>query len=97
MMFLISNFRRVLNVVCLFLGNSPASEFYMPTFRNTLSVPSSYAGRYPLMKMKQSVPKRQHINFIRRGITQKKTYNICDSCVLHVRVAFNDFMLKSLM
>jgi hypothetical protein len=23
------------------LGNSPASEFYMPTFRNTLSVPSS--------------------------------------------------------
>jgi len=21
------------------LGNSPASEFYMPTFRNTLSVP----------------------------------------------------------
>jgi len=25
----------------LFLGDSPASEFYMPTFRNTLSVPSS--------------------------------------------------------
>jgi len=24
-----------------FVGNSPASEFYMPTFRNTLSVPSS--------------------------------------------------------
>jgi hypothetical protein len=23
-------------VVCLLLGNSPASEFYMPTFRNTL-------------------------------------------------------------
>jgi hypothetical protein len=22
--------------VCFFLGNSPASEFYMPTFRNTL-------------------------------------------------------------
>jgi len=39
--FLISNFRRVLNVVCFLLGNSPASEFYMPTFRNTLSVPSS--------------------------------------------------------
>jgi len=28
-------FRRVLNVVCFLLGNSPASEFYMPTFRNT--------------------------------------------------------------
>jgi hypothetical protein len=23
-------------VVCFLLGNSPASEFYMPTFRNTL-------------------------------------------------------------
>jgi hypothetical protein len=34
--FLISNFRRVVNVVCFLLGNSPASEFYMPTFRNTL-------------------------------------------------------------
>ena len=26
--------------VCFFLGNSPASEFYMPTFRNTLPIPS---------------------------------------------------------
>ena len=34
--FLISNFRRVLYVVCFLLGNSLASEFYMPTFRNTL-------------------------------------------------------------
>jgi len=34
--FLISNFRRVLYVVCFILGNSPASEFYMPTFRNTV-------------------------------------------------------------
>jgi len=40
-LFLISNFCRVLYVVCFLLGNSPASEFYMPTFRNTLSVPSS--------------------------------------------------------
>jgi len=23
-------------IVCFLLGNSPASEFYMPTFRNTL-------------------------------------------------------------
>jgi hypothetical protein len=28
-------------VVRFLLGNSPVSEFYMPTFRNTLSVPSS--------------------------------------------------------
>jgi hypothetical protein len=39
--FLISNFCRVLNVECFLLDNSPASEFYMPTFRNTLSVPYS--------------------------------------------------------
>ena len=39
--FLISSFRRVLYVVCFLLGNTPAAEVYMPTFRNTLSVPSS--------------------------------------------------------
>jgi len=42
--FLISNFRRVLYVVCFLLGNSPASEFYMPTFRN--SVCSTFIGKY---------------------------------------------------
>jgi len=41
----------------------------MPTFQNTLSVPSWRWNR-------QSVPKRRHIKFRRRGITQKKTYNI---------------------
>jgi hypothetical protein len=35
----ISEFRRVLYVVCFLMVNSPTSEFYMPTFRNT--VPSS--------------------------------------------------------
>jgi len=34
--FLISNFRRILYVVCFLLGNSPASEFYVPTFWNTV-------------------------------------------------------------
>jgi hypothetical protein len=33
---LASNFRRVLNAVFFLLGDSPASEFYVPTFRNTL-------------------------------------------------------------
>jgi len=32
----------VLNVIFFLLGNSPASEFDVPIFRNTLSVPSSY-------------------------------------------------------
>jgi hypothetical protein len=47
-------------VVCFLLSNSPASEVYMPTFRNT--VPSSQAGRrvyththaYLPVKMEQS-------------------------------------------
>jgi hypothetical protein len=29
-----------ISVACFLLGNSSASEFYMPTFWNTLSVPS---------------------------------------------------------
>jgi hypothetical protein len=29
-------FRRVLYDICFLLGNSPASEFYMPIFRDTL-------------------------------------------------------------
>ena len=34
--FLISNFRSILDVVCFLLSNSSASELYIPTFRNTL-------------------------------------------------------------
>jgi hypothetical protein len=39
---------------------------------------SIFIGRYTYMpmKMEQSVPKRRHIKFRRRRITQKKTYNI---------------------
>ena len=33
-----------MHVVCFLLGDSPASDLYMPTFRNTLSVPSSKSG-----------------------------------------------------
>jgi len=53
---LISNFRRVLNVVYFLLGNSPASEFFKPTrlWRwNRESVPETLAykiqtpGNYP--------------------------------------------------
>jgi len=67
---LISNFHHVLNIVCFLLADSPAPEFYMLTFRNTLS-----ARTYLPMKMEQSVPKRRHIKFKRRGITQKKAHN----------------------
>ena len=35
------SFRRFLNSIYSFLGNFSASEFLLPTFRNSLSVPSS--------------------------------------------------------
>ena len=69
-------------VLCFILGNSPASEFSMPTFRNTLSVPSSKAARYFFIPTRlwrwnrQIVPKRWHIKFRRRGIAKKKAYNV---------------------
>jgi hypothetical protein len=42
--FLISNFCRVLNIICILLGISPASDCDLPTFRNPLSVPPSKVG-----------------------------------------------------
>jgi len=35
---------KIEGVIWFLLGESPASDLYMPTFRNTLSVPSSKAG-----------------------------------------------------
>jgi hypothetical protein len=43
--FLISHFRRVLNVVCFLLSNSLASEFYMPTFRKEMVFAVSFVGK----------------------------------------------------
>jgi len=59
-------------VVCFLLGNSPPSEIYIPTFRNNLFHLHGRLWRWN----RQSVPKRRHIKFRRRGITQKKAYNI---------------------
>jgi len=39
--FFISNFRLIVYVVFFLLGSTPAPEFYVPTFRNTASVPTS--------------------------------------------------------
>jgi len=78
-LFLILNFRLILNVVFFLLGDSAASEFYMPAFRNTLSVPSSLAISAAYTACEDgtdSIPKPRHIKFRRQGITQKKEYNI---------------------
>ena len=71
--------------VCFLLGDSPASVFYAPTFRNTVC--SIFTGRQVDVHARtclwrwnrQSVPKRRHIKFRRRGITQKKAYDIQDT------------------
>jgi len=49
---LISNFRRVLYVVCYLLGNALASGFYIPTLQNTLFRPHRQVGVH--MKMEQT-------------------------------------------
>jgi len=89
--FLISNFRRVLYVVCFLLCNSPASEFYM--LKIFLSQTLSHMDTPTILKFshylptclwrwkRQSVPKRRHIKFRRRGITQRKTYIIISTCL----------------
>ena len=58
--FLISNFRRVLNLVCILLGISPASDYGLPTFRNALPVPSSKAGCEVWMDVKYEVLHTSH-------------------------------------
>jgi hypothetical protein len=73
---LISNFHRVLNVVFILLGDSPASEFYVPTFRNTPFHLYNSCVQDDLRRWNgQSVPKLRHIKFSRRGITKKKEHN----------------------
>ena len=47
-----------------------SSRTNTPTFSNLVILHI-----YPPMKMGQSVPKRRHTKFRRRGITQRKAYN----------------------
>ena len=58
-LFLISNFRRDLNIVYVLLGISPASNCSWPTFRIPVSVPSSKAERYAKMLQDFFVPRLQ--------------------------------------
>ena len=76
--FLISDFRRDLNIVYFLLGISPASNCSWPTFRNPVSVPSSKAGCTGTPSLWRwnwyRVPKRRPTTIWRRGNTQKKIY-----------------------
>jgi hypothetical protein len=58
---MISNFRRVLDIMSSLLGVSPASVFGMPTFRNNLYVPSSKAG-YEVQELHNQPLKMEQID-----------------------------------
>jgi hypothetical protein len=75
----IYNTRRVVMVPIIWLytkvvvasSQTPSPVIHQPSFN---PVHSTHA--YLPVKIEQCVPKRRHINFRRRGITQKKAYNI---------------------
>jgi hypothetical protein len=71
--YLISNFRRVLNIVYALLGISPASNYVLPTFRNPLSGSSSTSSLWRWTW--QRVTKRRQNIIWRGGDTQKNLYN----------------------
>jgi len=59
------------------LNDSPALNFMCRRFETLFQFHlHRWCNLTPLMKMKQSVPKRRHMKFRCRGITQKKQYNI---------------------
>ena len=63
--FLISDFRRDLNIEYVLLGISPASNCSRPTFRNPVSVPSSKAdGRHSLFFIMFIIVLGQHVSIL---------------------------------
>ena len=82
----ISNFRHVLNVVFFLLGDSPASEFYVPTFRNTLFHLLKWCKQDECLHHlrrwnRQGVPKRRHIKFVCRGIAQNEESSMLEEAL----------------
>ena len=60
----------------IFLGDSPASEFYVPTFRNNVFHHHRTCGQDLWKWNRQCVRKCLHIKFRSWGITQKKEQKI---------------------
>jgi len=87
------NFCRVLNVMCFLLGKSPASEFYMPTFRNTLFRLHRRVGilhTYPPMKMEQTEYSETSAYKIQTpGNYPEENIRVVSSCWTTLRYATN--------
>jgi hypothetical protein len=92
MALLISYFCHVLNVVFFLLGDSTASEFYVPTFWNTLS---HLHRRRLYCPWRRSVLKRRHIKFGHQEITKKKKYNRNSPVIVETYSRMNDVCLWS--
>jgi hypothetical protein len=69
--FFISNFNHVVSVVFFLFGDRMESEFYVPTFWNTLFHHHRSSCSYDLRRWK-NISKRRYIKFRRRGGTLKK-------------------------
>jgi hypothetical protein len=95
MLFLISNFCHVLNVVFILLGDSPASESYIPTFRNTLfrnvGIYNSDDGESPTRKkttrinvaeVTRTTPSRSGITYKDRVTLEKIIFTVVPSIVI---------------
>ena len=86
--FFISNFLHVAIVLFFPVGDTPASEFYVPTFRHTVF--------FNILQMEQIVPKRRHIKFRRHGITQKeriqqKLISFCYARINYILPPYSSF------
>ena len=57
------------------------------TFQTNSTIQQVILYTYLPMKMEQGVPKRRHIKFRRRGITQKKAYKT-QQCLLWNKFSF---------
>jgi hypothetical protein len=70
-MFSISNLRRVLNAVFFLLDDSPVSEFYVPTFRNTRSIHWVDGARYLGVTLDTQLIWSTHIDQVRQKVVQR--------------------------
>ena len=75
--------------LCFLLCNSPESEFYIPTFQN--SVCSIFIPTRLWRWKRHSVPKRWHIKFTRRRIAHTKAYNIQNMAKVWNQEILGDF------
>jgi hypothetical protein len=86
---------RILNFVVFFiLGDAPASEFYVPTFRSTLFHLHRSSCSHRLWRWNRHVvPKRRHIKFRRRESPKRRNTTFTTEQILKSRIVKFAIML----